>query len=62
MKTYFLTILSILFMTAGAGSCQDLIEKEKIHYLINSVEKMEGAVFIRNGSEHSGGRRQITCV
>jgi hypothetical protein len=44
----------MLLMSAGTTYAQDQIEKEKIQYLISSVEKMEGASFIRNGSEHSG--------
>ena len=54
MKIFFLMILFLLFMAVGAAYGQDQIEKEKIDYLIDSVEKMEGAVFIRNGSEHNG--------
>ena len=54
LKIILLMILFILFMAAGTAYGIDQIEKEKIHYLINSVEKMEGAVFIRNGSEHTG--------
>ncbi len=56
MKTYFLMITAMILMSAGATYGQDQIEKEKIQYLINSVEKMEGASFIRNGSEHSGAQ------
>jgi hypothetical protein len=45
---------AMILMSAGATYGQDQIEKEKIQYLIDCVEKMEGASFIRNGSEHSG--------
>ncbi len=54
MKTYSFMITAMILMSAGATYGQDQIEKEKIQHLINSVEKMEGASFIRNGSEHSG--------
>jgi hypothetical protein len=53
-EDFFLLILFMLFMAGGMAYGQEQIEKEKIHYLINSVEKMEEAVFIRNGSEHNG--------
>ena len=30
------------------------MEKKKIGFLISSVENLEGATFMRNGSEHTG--------
>lgn len=33
---------------------QDPIEKEKIQYLISSIENLKNAAFIRNGSVHDG--------
>ena len=48
-------VLVLLFVTAGLGArAADESEKDKIEYLIRSVEEMDGAVFIRNGSEYDG--------
>lgn len=54
MKTMAVTTFVILALFAGAVSAQENIEKKKIEYLLSSVENLEGAKFIRNGSEFDG--------
>jgi hypothetical protein len=54
MKNIMVTAFVILALFSGAVSAQDNIEKEKIEFLISSVENLKGAKFIRNGSEHDG--------
>jgi hypothetical protein len=44
----------VLALFSGVGKAQDNTEKEKIDFLISSIGKMEGAKFIRNGTEHDG--------
>lgn len=43
-----------LMIISGAIGAQADIEQNKILFLISSVETLEGAKFIRNGSEHDG--------
>ena len=50
MLTLLLVLLAGLVSTAQAAP---LTEQEKIERLITYISKMEGAVFIRNGSEYS---------
>jgi hypothetical protein len=46
-------VLAILLLLVAVGVCaRDLSEAARIQYLIASVEALEGAKFIRNGSEH----------
>jgi hypothetical protein len=42
----------ILCLVAGSALAQDSGEAAKIRYLIESVETLQGATFIRNGSEY----------
>ena len=44
----------VLALFSSTVSAQDNIEKKKIEFLISSVEKLECAKFIRNGSEYNG--------
>ncbi|OPX99307.1 MAG: hypothetical protein A4E60_02826 [Syntrophorhabdus sp. PtaB.Bin047] len=47
------TVLVILLLLAAVHVCAgNLSEAARIQYLIASVEALEGAKFIRNGSEH----------
>lgn len=50
---FLMAILLSLMLLPMAGAAQGLSETRKIEMLIDSVEHMPGAVFIRNGSEHS---------
>jgi hypothetical protein len=54
MKNILVTAFVILALFSGAVSAQDNTEKKKIEFLISSVENLEGAKFIRNGSEYDG--------
>ncbi len=54
MKSILITSFTILALFSGVVKAQDNIEKKKIDYLLTSIEKMEGAIFIRNGTEHNG--------
>lgn len=52
MKRYLLCLLLLLFLAAGSVHAQDSGEVAKIRYLIESVETLQGATFIRNGDEY----------
>lgn len=52
LKSGLVASFVILALSSGVVSAQDNIEKKKIEFLISSVENFEGAIFIRNGSEH----------
>ena len=54
MKSILITSFAILALFSGVVIAQDNIEKKKIDYLLTTIEKMEGAKFIRNGTEHNG--------
>jgi hypothetical protein len=54
MKNILVAVFVILTLIAGAASAQDNIERTKIDFLISSVGKIKGAIFIRNGSEYDG--------
>lgn len=54
MKKIIVAALMILAVFSSTVSAQNLIEKNKIEFLISSVENLKGAKFIRNGSEYSG--------
>jgi hypothetical protein len=56
MKKILVTAFVILALFSVAVSAQENIEKKKIEFLLSSVENLKGAVFIRNGSEHSDGK------
>lgn len=51
MKVMFALLLALLMPIAA--SAQGLTETRKIEMLIDSVEHLPGAVFIRNGGEHN---------
>ncbi len=52
MKIVLVTTIAVLMLYPGIVWAQDRIEKEKIQFLISSIENMDGARFIRNGSEY----------
>jgi hypothetical protein len=52
MKGTVVTVAAIATLVSGAVSAQDAWEQRKIEFLISSVEKLRGARFVRNGSEH----------
>ena len=54
MKKILVTSFVILALFSVVVNAQNNIEKEKIEFLISSVENLEGAKFIRNGTEHNG--------
>ena len=55
MKTFIVAAIAVLALCSSRmASAQEPIEKEKIQYLISSVENLKGAKFIRNGTEHDG--------
>jgi hypothetical protein len=54
MKNLLVTALVILVLFPGLVCAQENMEKQKIDFLISSVENLKGAKFIRNGSEYDG--------
>ncbi len=48
------TAFVILALLHGTIDVPDNMEKKKIEFLISSVENLQGAIFIRNGSEYDG--------
>ncbi len=54
MKRTLVALFVVLALGSVAVSAQDNIEKNKIEFLISSVENLKGAKFIRNGTEHNG--------
>jgi hypothetical protein len=54
MKSIWVTSFVIMALFSGVVNAQDNIEKRKIEFLISSIEKLNGAKFIRNGTEHDG--------
>lgn len=52
MKNVFVALMVLLSLVAARVCAQDFSEAAKIQYLIASVEALEGAKFIRNGSAH----------
>jgi mitochondrial fission protein ELM1 len=52
MKKIFFTAFIITAMFSSGAAAQDNAEAGKIEFLISSVENLENAVFIRNGTEH----------
>jgi hypothetical protein len=54
MKSILVTSFMILAIFPAVVKAQDNIERNKIEYLITSIEHIEGAIFIRNGTEHNG--------
>lgn len=52
-STFLLFFLLIGFGQAAVASSPALTESQKIDRLISFVRNLDGAVFIRNGSEHS---------
>jgi hypothetical protein len=53
MKLTFICFFLIIPILALSASGERLSEPEKIQYLINSIENLKTAVFIRNGDEGS---------
>ncbi len=53
MKRYF-TLLLFALCFALPLQAREAREQLKINYLISSIEKLQGAVFIRNGTEYNG--------
>jgi hypothetical protein len=54
MKTILVTSFVILALFSGVVIAQDNVEKKKIDFLISSVDNLNEAKFIRNGTEHDG--------
>ena len=54
MKSILITSFAILALFSGVVVAQDNAEKKKIDYLLSSIKNYEGAIFIRNGTEHNG--------
>lgn len=54
MKSPWAVAIFILTLVSGAIGAMDDVEKNKIEFLISSVETLQGAKFIRNGSEYEG--------
>jgi hypothetical protein len=52
MKNISMALMVYLLLAAACAFAQDTSEAAKIQYLIASVETLEGAKFIRNGSEY----------
>ncbi len=49
----FILAAALFFLSSAAASAITPGERARIEALIHHVESLEGAVFIRNGSEHS---------
>jgi len=56
MKRSLLWLPALLFLVAGSAPAQDSGEAARIRYLIESVETLQGATFIRNGGEYHAGK------
>jgi hypothetical protein len=56
MKKILVATFVMLALFSGAVSAQENIEKNKIEFLLSSVENLKGAKFIRNGSEYDDGK------
>jgi hypothetical protein len=54
MNKIAMLVLTLLFFITGPVYAVDGIEKQKIDFLISTVEHLEGAKFIRNGSAYDG--------
>ena len=54
MKNILVAAVVILALISGAVSAQETIERKKIDFLISSVQNLEEAKFIRNGTEYTG--------
>lgn len=54
MKKILVAACIVLALFASTVSAQNDIERNKIEFLISSVENLENAKFIRNGSEYNG--------
>jgi len=54
MKKIMVAAFIVLVLFVGAVSAQNDIERNKIEFLISSVENLKDAKFIRNGSEYNG--------
>jgi hypothetical protein len=52
MKTAFLSFLALLSLAVGTVYAQSPTEAAKIQHLIASIETLEGAQFLRNGSAY----------
>jgi hypothetical protein len=52
MKDISVVVMVLLSLVVARTFAQDTSETAKIQYLIASVETLEGAKFIRNGSEY----------
>lgn len=58
MRTFLATLILgfLLFCGANALAARPDAEQKKIDYLIASIQALEGATFIRNGSEYSAAK------
>lgn len=54
MKTILIISIGILVLFSGMVCAQENLEQKKIEFLISSIENLNGAKFIRNGSEYTG--------
>jgi hypothetical protein len=52
MKTVLVSFLALLFLAIGTVYAQSPAEAAKIQHIITSVETLEGAQFLRNGSAY----------
>jgi hypothetical protein len=52
VKRIIAILLPLVFIIA-VNAQQELTEEQKIEHLISFVKNLQGATFIRNGSEHS---------
>jgi Family of unknown function (DUF5329) len=50
--------LALLFFVSASTFARDAREQKRIDFLLASLEKLPGAVFIRNGSEYKAGDAQ----
>jgi uncharacterized protein DUF5329 len=53
-SVFGLSLLLLIFVSASAFA-RDAREQKRIDFLIGSLEKLPGAVFLRNGSEYKAG-------
>ena len=54
MRTSLVTVLLLLLLLIpGVLGAKDAREEKRIEYLLQTVEALKGAVFIRNGTEYN---------
>jgi hypothetical protein len=53
MRTSLVTVLLLLLLIPGVFGAKDVREEKRIEHLLQTVESLKGAAFIRNGTEYN---------